>query len=123
MKGDRQKLPRFSHFQGYVQWKVAMVYGYDVMEEIESKRNAWCEEAVRDFLYVPKPHRNQSKRRLWETFLSIKDNWSLGRSMHIDRVVINYPDKKSQAWFSSIQGPDGRMIQIHCKRDDTILVT
>lgn len=46
-RGDRQKLPRFSLFQRYIQRKVAMEYGYDypyapleIMKGIEGKREA-----------------------------------------------------------------------------------
>lgn len=68
------------------------------MKEIESKKDAWFDEAVWDFLDITKPHRNSSRSPLWDTFLSIKENWNLGWSIRIDRVEINRPDGRGQAW-------------------------
>lgn len=92
---DRQKLPKFSCLQRLVQKKVAMEYGYDypyapreIMKEIEVKGVSWCEEVVWDLMFIPKPYHNKSKPQLWEEFLSVKENWSLGRSIYIDRVVV-----------------------------------
>lgn len=98
-------------------WK--MEYGYnnpyaprEIMEEIEAKRVSWCEEAVLDFMYIPKPYHIQSKPKLWEEFLPVRANWNLGRSIHIDRVVVRWPGKKNLEWSSNIWGPDGKMVQI-----------
>lgn len=78
-----------------------MDYGYDypyapreIIEEIEAKRVSWCEKAVWDFMFIPKPYHNQSKPRLWEEFQSVRRNWNLGRSIYIDRVEVNCPNRK-----------------------------
>lgn len=42
----------------------------------------------------------------------MKENWSLGRSIHIDRVVVNLVGKKSQVWSRNIWGNDRKMVPI-----------
>lgn len=43
---------------------------------------------------------------------SSPSNWNLGRSISNDRVEINRPDGKSQAWSLSITIPEGKNVQI-----------
>lgn len=78
------------------------------MEEIKAKRIFWCEE-VWNFKFVPKPFRNQSNSELWQQFLYIKQNWSLGCSIYMDRVLIVKAGCKDRGWSATILNTNGEI--------------
>lgn len=83
------------------------------MEEIEAKRVSWREEEVWNFMYVPKSFRNQSNPELWQQFLSIKQNWSLGRSIYMYRVLVVKAGCRDREWSATIQGTNGEARILH----------
>lgn len=79
--------------------------------EIERKCQEWYNEEVWEFLHVPKPYGSPHFPKFCQTFLDLRDNWSLGRFIFRDKAF-KKAGQKDQGWSINIWGPDGKMIQV-----------
>lgn len=66
------------------------------MEEVEALRESWCNDEIWELLLVPKPYCYSGAAKFWDKFLSIKKNWSWGRFIYKDCVVIKKAEWRDQ---------------------------
>ncbi|XP_068116486.1 uncharacterized protein [Hyperolius riggenbachi] len=102
--GNPRRLIHFSHIQWLVNCRVRSLYGYqypyvpyDLLVEIEEKRDIWASEYVWNRLGVyPKQRKPDGDPVKATAFRRCMREWKMGRNIHSDRVVISRPQQRDE---------------------------
>lgn len=81
----------------------------DTMNVMDYSRREWDDDLVREYMHIPKPLQVPDCKETWAQFQDIRQEWSLGRAIYKDRVVIVKVGRPARNHSVALRKADGSM--------------